>query len=178
MRSDETYFGYEHGDQTKKVVLRLTGVLSEFKQISKKLNVKENDIIGVKNLGSNIKNTDDNTYKQIFANSWIYNTSSRYQIDDIDNYTLGSTIDRSSLKVGDRVEILQRGSEEVESSQTSIANRLDNLKNQIFFCSWTCCKPFFYRLSPHRFSVSTINSCFFYFASYSNKTNDRKQSHR
>ena len=122
VRSDETYFGYEDGDQTKKVVLRLTGVLSEFKQISKKLNVKENDIIGVKNLGSNIKNTDDNTYKQIFANSWIYNTSSRYQIDDIDNYTLGSTIDRSSLKVGDRVEILQRGSEEVESSQTSIAH--------------------------------------------------------
>ena len=122
VRSDETYFGYEGGDATKKVVLRLTGVLSEFKQISKKLNVKENDIIGVKNLGSNIKNPDDKTYKQIFANSWIYNTSSRYQIDDVSNYTLGSPIDRSSLKKGDRVEILQRDSEEVGSSKTSIAH--------------------------------------------------------
>ena len=122
VRSDETYFGYEQGDTSKKVVLRLTGVLSEFEQISKKLNVEEGDIIGVKNLGSNIKNPDDKTYKQIFANSWIYNTSSRYQIDDVSNYTLGSPIDRSSLKKGDRVEILQRDSEEVESSQTSIAH--------------------------------------------------------
>ena len=123
VRSDETYFGYENGDTSKKVTLRLTGVLSEFEQISKKLNVEENDIISVKNLGSNIKNPDSNkSYKEVFANSWIYNTSSRYQISDVDNYTLSSTIDRSSLKKGDRVEILQRDSEQVESSQDSVAH--------------------------------------------------------
>ena len=123
VRSDETYFGYEDGDSSKKVELRLTGVLSEFEQISKNLNVKENDIIGVKNLGSNIKNPDSNkTYKEIFANSWIYNTSSRYKISDIDNYTLSSPIDKSSIKVGDKIEILQRDSEEVESSETNIAH--------------------------------------------------------
>ena len=53
---------------------------------------------------------------------WIYNTSSRYQIDDVSNFTLSSPIDRSSLKEGDRVEILQRDSQEIESSETNIAH--------------------------------------------------------
>ena len=123
IRSNEIYFGYENGDPDKMVTLRLTGVLSEFNQISEKLNVKVGDTISVKNLGSNIKNpSTDKNYKQIFANSWIYNTSSRYQIDDVSNFTLSSPIDRSSLKEGDRVEILQRDSQEIESSETNIAH--------------------------------------------------------
>ena len=122
VRSDEIYFGYEDGDETKKVELRLTGVLSKFEQISDNINVVNNDIISVKNLGSNVKNPEtDKTYKQIFFNSWIYNTSSRYNISDVSNYTLASKIDRSSLKKGDRVEILQRDSNVVDSSPTNIA---------------------------------------------------------
>jgi len=39
IRNDEIYFGYENGDITKKVELRLNGVLSEFNQISKYVDV-------------------------------------------------------------------------------------------------------------------------------------------
>jgi hypothetical protein len=117
IRSDEIYYGYENGDLTKKVELRLTGVLSQFVQVSDSLSVSEGDIISVKNLGELIQNPNQNkTYKEIFANSWIYNTSSRYEIEDISTYTLTSQIDKSSLKIGDRVEILERNSNNVVSS--------------------------------------------------------------
>ena len=123
VRSNITYFGYENGDTSKKVELRLTGVLSNFVQLSSNLTLQEGDIIGVKNLGSNIKNPSaDKSYKEIFANSWIYNTSSRYEIADINNFTLSSPIDRSSIKKGDRVEILERDSNIVKSSATNIAH--------------------------------------------------------
>ena len=116
IRSDEIYYGYEDGDLTKKVELRLTGVLSQFVQVSDNLNVSEGDIISVKNLGDLIKNPEQNkNYKEIFANSWIYNSSSRYQIEDIDNFILTSSIDKSSLKIGDRIEIIERGTNTVVS---------------------------------------------------------------
>jgi hypothetical protein len=91
IRTDEIYFGYENGDPDKKVELRLCGVLSKFVQISDNLNLDEGEIISVKHIGSKIENpTYNKTYKEIFANSWIYNTSSRYQISDISNFTLKS----------------------------------------------------------------------------------------
>jgi len=117
IRSDEIYYGYEDGDLNKKVELRLTGVLSKFIQISDTLNLDEGQIISVKNIGDLIKNPQQNkTYKEIFANSWIYNTGSRYEIANISNFTLTSPIDRSSLKIGDGVEILERDSNTVVSS--------------------------------------------------------------
>ena len=122
VRSDEIYFGYENGDLNKKVELRFCGVLSKFVQVSDTLNLDPGQIISVKQVGDLIKNpTNNKTYKQIFANSWIYNTSSRYQIEDINNFILKSPIDRSSLKIGDRVEILVRDSNTVASSATNIA---------------------------------------------------------
>ena len=122
IRSDEIYYGYEDGDLTKKVELRLTGVLSQFVQVSDNLSIDEGDIISVKNLGDLIKNPDqDKNYKEIFANSWIYNTSSRYQIEDINNFILTSPIDKSSLKIGDRIEIIENGTNNIVSSTTNIA---------------------------------------------------------
>jgi len=72
--------------------------------------LNENEYIRVKSIGEVIPNRDEND-KQIFANSWIYNTSSRYQIKSIAGSTLvlESDIDKSSLKLGDEVEILIRG---------------------------------------------------------------------
>jgi hypothetical protein len=134
IRSDEIYFGYENGDLDKKVELRLCGVLSKFVQISDNLNLDEGEIISVKHIGSKIENpTNNKTYKEIFANSWIYNTSSRYQISDISNFTLKSRIDRSSLKIGDRVEILVRDSNIVKSSTTNIAyiSNINNVNNSV-----------------------------------------------
>ena len=133
LRADETIFGYEDGDLTKRVDLRITGVLSEFKTVSDISSVSEGERIFVKNVGETISNPSfDKSYKEIFANSWIYNTSSRYQITQINGSTLvlGSSIDKSSLKVGDKAEILSRNSENVEVSLVEVTN-IDPSSNQV-----------------------------------------------
>tara|TARA_B100000214_G_scaffold375344_1_gene361268 strand:+ start:1906 stop:16431 length:14526 start_codon:yes stop_codon:yes gene_type:complete len=115
-RADEVIFGYEDGDLTKRVDLRITGVLSEFKTVSDIALVQTGEKIYVKNVGESIDNPSfDKTYKQIFSNSWIYNTSCRYKVEEIvgSTFRLSSLVDKSSLKKGDRVEILQRNSETV-----------------------------------------------------------------
>ena len=140
IRSNEFYYGYENGDITKKVELRLTGVLSKFVQTSDSLNLDEGETISVKTIGDLIQNPETNqTYKEIFANSWIYNTRSRYQIKDGNtNYTLVSPIDRSSLKIGDKLELLNRGSNvgistgtiaTINSNENSIDTDLGTLKS-------------------------------------------------
>lgn len=119
IRSDETYYGYENGDLSKKVEFRLTGVLSNYKSISEESTFSVGEKIGVKNVGELIQNPINNpSHKEIFANSWIYNTSSRYEIGSflsgpISQFTLKSDVDKSSLKVGDIIEILSRDSNNV-----------------------------------------------------------------
>ena len=118
IRSNITYFGFEDGDLNKKVVLRLTGVLSDFKQTGK-IDVEEGEVISVKSIGDKVKNPKvDKTNKETFCNSWIYNTSSSYFVDRQvgNNIFLNSEIDRSSLKIGDKVDILNRKSNKVEIS--------------------------------------------------------------
>jgi hypothetical protein len=132
IRSDEIYFGYEDGDLNKKVELRLSGVLSKFLQVSDTLNLDEGQIISVKNIGDLIQNPQNNkTYKEIFANSWIYNTSSRYEIENINNFTLKSPIDRSSLKIGDQVEILKRDTNIVVSSSGVYISNIVPAENRV-----------------------------------------------
>ena len=123
IRSDETIFGYENGDITKLVTLRITGVLSKFSDLSDVRNVNEGDEISVNYLGKIVKNpSSDKTYTEIFANSWIYNTSSRYQVTIINNssFILLDPIDKSSLKIGDSIDILLRGTQIIVSSETNI----------------------------------------------------------
>ena len=58
----------------------MTGVLSEFVSTSDIRLSSEGEKITVKNVGEKI--TDpllNKSRKEIFANSWIYNTSSRFQ---------------------------------------------------------------------------------------------------
>jgi hypothetical protein len=109
IRSDEIYFGYENGDTAKKVEFRITGVLSEFIPVSKYFKVSVGDEISIKSLGELIEDTGS-SYKEIFANSWIYNTSSRYEIQTFDGSKpiLKSVTNKSSLKVGDLIEIVER----------------------------------------------------------------------
>ena len=127
IRSNDTYFSYEDGDTSKKVELILLGVLRDLVEENENFKVDENDIITVKNLGDKIKNANSN-WKEIFANSFIYNTSARYQIVNNDTNELGSTIDRSSLKIGDEVEILERGSENIVfSNDTTYIQDVDPL---------------------------------------------------
>jgi hypothetical protein len=119
IRSNDTYYSYEDGDTSKKVELILLGVIQDLVEESENFKVDENDIITVKNLGDKIKNRNLN-WKEIFANSFIYNTSARYEIVDNDTNKLGSIIDRSSLKIGDEIEILERDSEFVVSTSDII----------------------------------------------------------
>ena len=90
VRNDDIYVAYENGDLTKPVKIRLTGVLSKFEQTSKNLNVDKDQIISVNGIGDiieekkNISNSEDvsysdMSYKEIFANSWLYNTSVRFK---------------------------------------------------------------------------------------------------
>ena len=117
VRSNEFYYGYENGDLSKEVKLRLTGVLSKFVSKSDIRLLTEGEKITVKNVGEKI--TDpllNKSRKQIFANSWIYNTSSRFQVSSVsgNNFVLfTSDIDKSSIKVGDEVQILFRNEENI-----------------------------------------------------------------
>ena len=124
--SDDLYFGYEGGDITKTCEVRITGVLSDFVTKNKNQELDEGEKIAVRNIGLAIKNPRENkTFKEIFANSWVYNTSVRYQISAISgsSFTLSSVIDKSSLKEGDFVDIILRGStNNVVFSNALIAN--------------------------------------------------------
>ena len=80
------FFGFENGDPTKKVEMRITGVVNDFVPI---LNTNKSSIgeqISVRNLGESIPNPIiDRSGKEIFANSWIYNTSCTFELDSFTN---------------------------------------------------------------------------------------------
>jgi hypothetical protein len=113
VRSNEILYAYENGDTTKKVELRVTGSLSKIENSQNILLSYPGDKIKIKNVGENILNpVEDRSFKQIVANSFIYNTSTRHAILEIygSRFKLGSKIEKSSLKVGDYVDVLVRGS--------------------------------------------------------------------
>jgi hypothetical protein len=120
VRSDEIYYGYENGDTTKKAYFRITGVLSEFVPVSDYFKVSVGDEVSIKGLGELIED-NNSSYKEIFANSWIYNTSCSYEIETFvgSKPTLKSIANKSSLKVGDIVEIVEKYSNIVRFPITS-----------------------------------------------------------
>ena len=117
VRSNDFIFGYEDGDLSKKIELRVTGVLDQLIVDDRVNLIDEGENIGVKNLGVKIRNEGKN-YKEIFANSWIYNTSSRFQTESIKDsiVTLNTLIDKSSIRVGDKFNILRRSEQTVIDS--------------------------------------------------------------
>ena len=133
LRTDEVFFGYENGDTNKKVEIRISGVLSKFEPNGDILLSIEGQKIYTKNVGEKILNPNVNkTDKEIFANSWIYNTSSRFDVDSITGSTvqLKTEIDKSSLKVGDTVDILNGTTETVLHSNATVAS-IDVANKQI-----------------------------------------------
>ena len=134
VRSNQTYFGYENGDTSKKVEIIITGSISDFSPISDVLKVNEGDKIFVDNIGEVIENpTANKTYKELFANSWIYNVRSSFGIEKFvgnDSFDVTTPIDRASLKKGDQVEILKRGSNDVELT-AFVENIVDEYRVEI-----------------------------------------------
>ena len=141
IRSNETIFGYENGDLSKRVDLIITGVLSELVPTSNINLVSEGENIFVKNVGEKIDN-NNSTYKEIFANSWKYNTSSRFQVDwsGTGTFILKTPIDKSSLKKDDLFEILKRN-EQVVIGEIVIGDIDINL-NQITASSLNLSTPY------------------------------------
>ena len=136
IRSNENIFGYENGNLEEKCELRITGVISKFVPVKDISLADEQEVITVKNIGEKIENpSQDATYKEIFANSWIYNTSTRYHIEgpitgSQTTFVLLSQIDKSSLKVGDIVDIVQRNQQDIRVSDAKVT-AVDLNLNQI-----------------------------------------------
>ena len=105
--------------------MRVTGVLDKFLSNLSLQNLDATSSIKIRNLGRWINNPDTNkTYEEIFFNSWVYNTSGRYFIDTFagSSFVLIGDIDKSSLKVGDNVEIVGRNTQTVYASGLSVAS--------------------------------------------------------
>ncbi len=109
--SDDTYFSFENGDVSKRIDFRLTGIISEFNQGSDDITISKNQKVSVQSIGDNVKNPENNkSYKQIFANSWIYNACPSVDIESITGsiVNLKNSVDRCQLKKNDLVEIVDR----------------------------------------------------------------------
>lgn len=124
----DTIYGYEDGDPSKRVDLRITGVMSDIENKDSYDLLFEDDLISVKNLGESIKNNNDN-YKQFAFNTWIYNNKTRYEVQSFVNNTLTlfETPDKSSLKVGDFTDVLDRNSENIVVSDAQVSQISGNV---------------------------------------------------
>ena len=117
-------YGFEDNDLTKRVNMRITAVLREFDSNQDLFGLNPESRIKVKNLGRFITNPRlTKTYEQVFFNSWIYNTSARYEISDLSGstFTLTGIIYDSSLKIGDSIELLVRNTETVQASNLTVS---------------------------------------------------------
>jgi hypothetical protein len=125
----ETYIGYENGDISKRVEFRIFNVISKFVSTNSNIYSLPTEKIGIKSVGRLIDNpsVEDNqkTKLEIFANSWVYNTSTRYEIENV--LPNGSSIvlkndqiDKSSLRESDAIEIVKRGTQQILDSTFDI----------------------------------------------------------
>ena len=96
----------------------------------------EGERISVKNVGEVVPNPPtDKTKKEVWFNSWIYNTSCTFDIDSISGSTfiLKSDFDKSNLKEGDTVQIIRKGTEIVDVDNATIQTiTLTSTSNQLF----------------------------------------------
>ena len=100
------------------------------------MDVEEGEIISVKGIGDKVENPEngvEKSYKEIFANSWIYNTSSSYFVDGLNGTSLilPSVVDRSSLKKGDAVQIVDRDSNVVLVDNAVVEKVVTKVVNEI-----------------------------------------------
>ena len=66
----------------------MTGVLSDFVSLEDTPLMEDEEELLVRNVGEVVANPPgEQTYKEIFANSWKYNTSTRFDIKEIQSST-------------------------------------------------------------------------------------------
>ena len=125
VNQDLEVYAFEENDLTRQVRFVITGVLSDLERGDDIFSAAEGSLVSVKNLGQVVSNDqEDDSYKKIFFNSWIYNTSARYFVSSFSGSTfnLASTIDRSSLKQGDFVDIVERSTQTIAASNLQIVS--------------------------------------------------------
>ena len=126
-------YGFEDNDLTKRVNMRLTGVISGFESLQNLYGLTEQSRIQVKNLGRYVKNPPtDKTYSQVFFNSWIYNTSARYEVEQFfgTTFRLKGRIDKASIKLNDTVEIVIRNTQTVVATGLNV-NFVNTALNEV-----------------------------------------------
>ncbi len=113
---DITIFGINDAGET--VSLRMTGVISDIEFPDEVPFTTPGEKISVDTLGENIISADvtrsEPTQKQIIANSFIYNTSVRMEVDELNgsDFQINTAyLDKAFIAPGDSVDILQRGSQ-------------------------------------------------------------------
>ena len=111
------------------VSLRLTGVLSDIDFPEEVPFSSIGEEIRVENLGENILSEqavrEELTYPQIIANSFIYNTSVRFEVESLNGTTFQlktQYLDKSSIDNGDTVDILPRGSQDAYVTGRLVTN--------------------------------------------------------
>ena len=123
---DTFVYAYESNDLTKPVRFFVTGVLSELDTEDQSIfSAVEGSKISVKSLGKVVyDNPEDTSYSKVFFNSWIYNSSARYFVSTFSGSTfnLESPIAKSSLKLFDFVDILDRNSQNIVASNLEVVN--------------------------------------------------------
>jgi hypothetical protein len=118
-------YGFENGDSSKRVEFKVTGVLSKFLSNADLRNLDKDSSIRIRNLGRLIENPDTNkSYEEIFFNSWVYNTSARYEISTFSGsgFVLDGNIDKSSIRKNDLVDIVNRNSELVAATALRVSS--------------------------------------------------------
>ena len=103
--------------------MRITGVLRNFESAEDLYGLSYSSRVNVKNLGRFITNPLINkTWEQVFFNSFVYNTSVRYEVEDLSGstFTLKGNIDDSSLRVCDTIELIVRKTETVAAASLEV----------------------------------------------------------
>ena len=144
VRDDNFVYGYADGDESQIIKVRINGVLSDFVGINDISRVEVGEEISIQSIGEVIRNNGiDNTYKEIFANSWILQyevLDSVYPDINGSTFTLSTEdIDKSSLKVGDKVDILVGQSQIIASADAEVSSiNASNRQIVLNNISWIC----------------------------------------
>ena len=112
-------FVFGTNSEGETIKMRLMGVLSEANFDSIPFS-SEGEVIQLDSLGENILSSNatrnDLNFKQIVANSFIYNTKVRFEVTDVQGSSFAvnaSYLDKAYIKEGDTVDVLERGSQQI-----------------------------------------------------------------